>query len=206
MGCYAAFNGLKAAWSAVRSCPDAKVLMVNLELCTLHMQEDFNLERLLAFMQFADGCAVSLISSEKAGLKIEELHSDVVPEARDLITWQIGESGFDMHLSPTVPQALAAHVPGLMDRWLGDRISQVAEWAVHPGGRAILDAVADKLSLTARQMHPSREILRRYGNMSSATILFVLNEILRDESRSGTGVAMAFGPGLTMESMLFRKV
>lgn len=205
MGCYAALNAMKAAWHIVRSKPEAKVLMLNLELCTLHMQEDFDLEQLLAFMQFADGCAASLISASPSGIEMKELHSAVVPEANDLITWHVGDSGFDMHLSPKVPLALAANVPRLVSSWLGERQNDIALWAVHPGGRAILDAVEDKLRLGPEAMTSSREVLRDHGNMSSATIMYVLQKLLVDPTARGDGVAMAFGPGLTMEAMLFAK-
>lgn len=206
MGCYAAFNGLRAAWHVVRSRPEAKVLMVNLELCTLHLQEDFGLERVLASMQFADGCAASLISAEPTGFEIHEMHSAVVSEASDLITWDVGDFGFNMHLSTKVPQALGEHVPALVEAWLGARRELVTEWAVHPGGRAILDVVEDRLRVSSEQMRASREVLRDYGNMSSATIMFVLQRLMSEKKTGGLGVAMAFGPGLTMESMLFERV
>ncbi len=205
MGCQAAFNAMKAAWHAVRSVPEAKALMVNIELCTLHMQEDLELERLLSFMQFADGCAASLISAEPRGLEMRELRTAVAPEAADLIAWRVGDSGFDMRLSPKVPSAIAAHVPRLFDEWLGPRAGGVGLWAVHPGGRAILDAVEDKLRLGPEALRASREVLRDHGNMSSATVMYVLEKILADPAARGQGVAMAFGPGLTMEALYFEK-
>jgi len=206
MGCYAAFNALKVAYHAVRSKPESKVLVVNLELCTLHLREDFGLEQLLAFMQFADGCAVSLISSENRGLHVRALHSDVISSADDLITWHIEDSGFDMFLSPKVPHALSQHVPRLIENWLKEEWRKIPIWAIHPGGRAIIDAVQDRLELSDEMVHESRDVLRRYGNMSSATIMFVLKLILERADRRGEGVAMAFGPGLTMESMHFEKL
>ncbi|MCM2281736.1 MAG: type III polyketide synthase [Bdellovibrionaceae bacterium] len=205
MGCYAALNGLKAAWHIVRSQPGARVLMVNLEICTLHMQEHFDLEQLLAFMQFADGCAASVISAEPGGLELHEFHCQTIHEARELIEWRVGDDGFDMHLSPKVPQALAGNVPPLLDDWLQERRRDITLWAVHPGGRAILDVIQDQLRLSQAQMEASRAVLREYGNMSSATIMFVLERLMRTAEPRGSGVAMAFGPGLTMEALLFAK-
>lgn len=199
MGCYAAINGMKSAYHIVRSNPEAKVLMVNLELCTLHLQKDSNLEQLLAFMQFADGCAASLISSEEHGLEIKGFRCEVWQEVQELIQWHVGDSGFDMYLSPIVPQALATVLPAAQFE------NRPVLWAIHPGGRSILDAAQGAFSLSDEQMRFSRETLRDFGNMSSATVMFVLEKILRDVSLSGEGVAMAFGPGITMETMSFHK-
>jgi predicted naringenin-chalcone synthase len=200
MGCYAAINGLKAAWHTVRSMPDAKVLLVNLELCTLHLQERVNLEGLLGFMQFADGCAASIISAEPNGLELKRFQCEVMPEAADLITWHVGNHGFNMHLSTSVPKVLGDNLPSLL-RWLDEPINL---WAVHPGGHAILDAVESGLRLQPEDLRASREVLRKFGNMSSATVMFVLKSML-EGGDAGNGIAMAFGPGLTLESMTFRK-
>ncbi|MBZ0137250.1 MAG: type III polyketide synthase [Planctomycetes bacterium] len=200
MGCYAAINGLKAAWHVVRSVPTAKVLLVNLELCTLHLQENVDLEGMLGFMQFADGCAASLISSEAEGLQLKRFHCDVLPEAAELITWQVGDRGFAMELSPSLPKVLGDNIAGLMN-WVDAPINL---WAVHPGGRAILDAIQAGLNLPKDALDTSRAVLHDYGNMSSATVMFVLKAML-ESSTHGTGLAMAFGPGLTLESMIFDK-
>jgi predicted naringenin-chalcone synthase len=206
MGCYAAINGLKAARHMVRSEPGARVLLVNLELSTLHLHESADLESLLGFMQFADGCAVSMISAEPRGLELGRFHCDVMPEARELITWNVGDSGFGMELSPQVPLVLGSHLEALISNWIKpDERADLGLWAVHPGGRAILDAVEKSLTLKAGDLKASREVLREFGNMSSATVMFVLRSMLEDRDVSGNGVAMAFGPGLTLESMLFRK-
>ncbi|MCA8916707.1 MAG: type III polyketide synthase [Planctomycetes bacterium] len=200
MGCYAAINGLKAASHIVRSEPRAKVLLVNLELCTLHLQEDVDLEGLLGFMQFADGCAASVISAESEGLQLKRFHCDVLPEAAELITWQVGDRGFAMELSPSLPKVLGDNIADLMN-WVDAPISL---WAVHPGGRAILDAIQAGLSLPEDALAVSRAVLRDYGNMSSATVMFVLKAML-ESAAPGAGLAMAFGPGLTLESMIFDK-
>lgn len=206
MGCYAAFNAMKAAWHIVRSEPTAKVLLVNVELCTLHLQESPKLEQLLAFLQFADGAAVSLVSAEPKGLRLDSFRADVLSEGEELIQWNIGDSGFEMVLSPDVPQALGRGLPRVLPALLSDeQRSNTNLWAIHPGGRSVLDAVQDKLALTAEQMTTSRAVLRDFGNMSSATILFVLKAMLDDDRCSGAGAAFAFGPGLTVESMRFHK-
>lgn len=204
MGCHAAINGLKLARHIVRSDHRARVLMVNLELCTLHLQAEPTLEEALSFMIFADGCAASLISAEPSGLELESFSSTVLAEAAEQITWRIGESGFDMNLSGQVPATIAANLPLQLSNILsGCTASDIVHWAVHPGGRSVLDAVQEGASLESGQLHKSREVLRRYGNMSSATIMFVLKDIL-DSGSEGPGCAMAFGPGLSVESMRFR--
>jgi alpha-pyrone synthase len=207
MGCQAAINGLKLARHIVLSAPAAKVLMVNLELCTLHLQHTHNIEQLLSFLIFADGCATSIISSEPRGLALESFHSTVIPRSGDQITWDVGNSGFDMVLSGRVPATIVAIIPEVQQAILGGHaIADVRHWAVHPGGRSILDAVQKSLALPDGAMMPSRKILRDFGNMSSPTVMFVLKEILDASAAEGPGCAMAFGPGVTLESMLFRKM
>ncbi len=142
MGCQAAINALKLAWHVVRSDPAARVLVVNLELCTLHLQDRTALDQLLSFLIFADGCAAALVSAEPAGLRIDGFRAALVPEAADQITWRIGDEGFDMTLSGLVPFTLAHTLPGLLDGALaGADPASIDLWAVHPGGRTILDAV-----------------------------------------------------------------
>ena len=206
MGCYAAFNGMKAARHIVTANPAARVMMVNLELCSLHLQETDDMEELLAFMQFADGCAASLISGERYVLELERFRCEVIPEGEELIRWGVGDMGFDMSLSMEVPQALGHHLPDLMPKIVSpEERAALKLWAVHPGGRSILDAVQSKLGVTDAEMEPSRSVLRDFGNMSSATIMFVLKQILSRPEARGPGIAMAFGPGLTLETVLFNK-
>jgi predicted naringenin-chalcone synthase len=126
-----------------------------------------------------------------------------MPEAADQITWRIGDAGFDMRLSGEVPGAIGRGLPPHLPALLAGRSPEaVALWAIHPGGRSVLDAVQRALELPAERLRTSREILRRYGNMSSATVMFVLKAMLEDRAR-GSGCAMAFGPGLVAEAMLF---
>jgi predicted naringenin-chalcone synthase len=203
MGCQAAINALKLAWHIVRSEPQARVLVLCLELCTLHLQDTTALEQLLCFLLFADGCAAAIVSGEPAGLRLDGFSSTVLPEAADQITWRIGDSGFDMTLSGMVPFTLAHALPDLAPRMLAGRpVGEVDLWAVHPGGRSILDAVAHGLDLPPAALATSRGVLNDYGNMSSATVLFVLERMMR-EGRRGHGCALAFGPGLSAEAMRF---
>jgi predicted naringenin-chalcone synthase len=207
MGCYAAFNALKLAWHTVRSQPNAKVIIVNLELCTLHLQETANLEQLLSYLIFADGCAATLISAEPHGIECKSFFSAIIPDSKDQITWAIGNQGFDMVLSGQVPTTITRALPDLHGQIFGgNKQDQIQHWAIHPGGRSILDAVQKSLDLNDVAMAPSRAVLRDFGNMSSATIMFVLKAILENEGTLGLGCAMAFGPGVTLESMLFNKI
>jgi predicted naringenin-chalcone synthase len=202
MGCHAAINALRLARHIVRSQPKARVLVVCLELCTLHLQETSDLEELLSFLIFADGCAAALVTAEPRGLELGRSTTAIAPQAADQITWRIGGSGFDMTLSGAVPATLAALLPRHIANILQERRpDEVVHWAVHPGGRSVLDAVQHALELRPEALAASRDVLRQYGNMSSATILFVLRAML-DGGVAGTGCAMAFGPGLAIESLL----
>lgn len=204
MGCYAAINALKTARHIVRSEPEAKVLLLSLELCSLHMQETQDLEQLLAFLVFADGCAAYLVSAQPQGLAIDSFLSLSIPATNHLITWRIGEQGFDMQLSGQVPAELRNAVAAA-----GSQITRgksVDLWAVHPGGRTILDAIEQGLGLCREALADSRGILLNYGNMSSATVIFVLQQLMQRARPGEQGCAMSFGPGLTAETMLFHAV
>ncbi len=207
MGCYAAINALKAARHIVRSEPEAKVLLLSLELCSLHMQETQDLEQLLAFTVFADGCAAYLVTAEPRGLALDSFLAVNLAGTGELITWRIGEQGFDMHLSGQVPGQLRQ---GLAEA--GTRITQGRDfssidlWAVHPGGRTILDASEQGLALPAEALAESRNILLNYGNMSSASVMFVLQRLMQRASPGQVGCAMSFGPGVTAETMMFHAV
>ena len=203
MGCYAAFNALKLARHIVRSDNAARVLVVNLELCTLHLTKAAKLEDMLAFLLFGDGCAASIISAEPPGLELNSFRTAVLADSAGLITWGIGDSGFEMLLSTRVPAAINDSLPQLLGEITGGGTAAgISHWAVHPGGRAIIDAVRDGAGIDEAQLAPSRGVLRRFGNMSSASIMFVLADIMAAAPK-GEGCPMAFGPGLTVESMRF---
>ena len=204
MGCYAAINALKSAHHIVRSEPDSKVLILNLELCTLHFQETANLEQILSFLLFADGCAASLVSAQPRGLAIDSFLALQIPETSHLITWRIRELGFDMQLSGQVPAEIRRTLGETGTQITrGDDPTSIPLWAVHPGGRTILDAVEKSLALPSEALMHSRSILAQYGNMSSATVMFVLQRAMQHAQAGQRGCAMSFGPGVTAETMLF---
>ena len=211
MGCAAAVPALRAARHIVRSEPDARVLVVCCELSSLHLQESSGLEEVLSFLLFADGAAAALVTAEPHGLALEDFRNAVLPDSADFITWHVGDSGFEMHLSGRVPGRIAATLrdealhggPATLLR--GIPPSEYALWAVHAGGRTVLDAVEQGLALDPDALRHSRAVLHDCGNMSSATVLFVLDRILREAPPPGTrGLAMAFGPGMVAESFRFR--
>ncbi|TIN23737.1 type III polyketide synthase [Mesorhizobium sp.] len=204
MGCYAAINGLKLARHIVRSDPQARVLLVNIELCTMHLRETSELEKLLSFCLWGDGCAAALVTAEPHGIELESFYGIVADERRDLMSWSISDHGFDMVLSGQVPAAIHEALRSNHDAILGGRPTEAIDlWAVHPGGRSVLDAVERALELAPTALEPSREVLRRYGNMSSATVMFVMKEMLKAPPGM-LGCGMSFGPGLAAETMLFR--
>lgn len=204
MGCHAAVNALKMAKHIARSENTARVLIVNLELCTLHMQNVNSLEQMLSFLLFADGCAAGIVSAVPQGAALNSFYSTFISDTPDYITWRIGNFGFDMALKGEVPHEIAAAIPKNMKALLnGRRPEEIKYWAIHPGGRSILDAVEKGFKLDTEALNFSRDILRRYGNMSSAGIMFVLKSLMDTDPPPGIGCGMAFGPGLTVESMMF---
>ncbi len=207
MGCYAAINALKLARHIVRSAPQSRVLLVNIELCSLHLQRTNSIEQMLSFLVFGDGCAVSLVSADPTGLAIDRFHAALLPGTRQLITWNIRDCGFEMFLSGRVQGVISRGLESATGAILDGASPEAMDlWAVHPGGRSVLDAVELGLGLEPESLAKSRSVLERFGNMSSATVMFVLQSIL-DEAKPGErGCAMSFGPGLTAETMLFHKV
>jgi alpha-pyrone synthase len=156
---------------------------------------------------FGDGCAASLVSADPVGLAIDHFHATLIPETRQLITWKIRELGFDMFLSGKVPGAIAQGLPSVASAMVGGGSSDTIDlWAVHPGGSSVLDAVARGLRLPDGALDASRGVLERFGNMSSATVMFVMREMMGTAEPGQRGCAMSFGPGLTAESMAFRKI
>jgi predicted naringenin-chalcone synthase len=210
MGCAAAVNALKLARHVIRSEPSARVLVVNLELCTVHFQETPDLERILSALLFGDGCAASLVTADQAGIALDDFRATTIPDTAGLITWRIGDQGFDMHLSGDVPGRIAAALrleasrndpDGLLR---GRRVEDFDLFAVHAGGRTVLDAVEAGFGLDGDALRWSRGVLHEFGNMSSATLMFVLERILRAGTTASQGLGMAFGPGLAAETFRFR--
>jgi alpha-pyrone synthase len=207
MGCYAAVSALRLARHIVRSEPAARVLTVTVELSTLHLQEENRLEPLLAMLQFGDGAAAALVTAEPHGFSVERPFAATLPQSAELIRWRVGDAGFVMDLSGEVPGRIAEalRTPRLNEAVLaGADPAEIDCWAVHAGGRSVLDAVAHGLALPADRLAASREVLARFGNMSSSTLLFVLARLL-DAPEHRHGVALAFGPGLAAEGFHFRR-
>ncbi|MDX1586340.1 MAG: type III polyketide synthase [Balneolaceae bacterium] len=213
MGCFAAFPALKMAKSFCESDPNARVMVICLELCTLHLQDSEETDNLISASVFADGASGVIVGSrkpEQEGFRIDQLAGSVAKDSEDDMAWTIGDTGFDMVLSTYVPEIIKSNlrsaVMPLFDNF-EKSLDDIDYWAIHPGGRAILDKIEDNFGLREGQLHASRSILNTYGNMSSATIFFVLKHLLEKQSaRDETTLAMAFGPGLTIESGLLTKV
>ncbi len=182
MGCNAAINALKLARHIVRSAPKSKVLVVSVELCTLHLQESDRVDQLLSFLLFGDGCAAAIVSADPYGLLLDEFYAELVQDAAEQIVWQVGDSGFDMVLSGQVPTTITNALRKSSDRVLAGMTSDAFQlWAIHPGGRTVLDAVESAFELESAALSASRSVLRDYGNMSSPTVLFVLDAIMQEK-------------------------
>ncbi len=216
MGCFAAFPALRLARAFCAQDPDAVVLVVCVELCTLHLQPSADVDAILSASVFADGAAAALLSGRPSGgvvrpLRLDATSTAVTRTGADEMAWTIGDHGFDMTLTAYVPRILEAEAALTLAPLLaraGVGVDDVPWWAVHPGGRAIVDKIASALALPETAVAASREVLRRAGNMSSATVLFVL-ERLMDPASPGPApgeavAALAFGPGLTVDGALFR--
>lgn len=214
MGCFAAFPALKMAKAFCNSNPDATVLIICLELCTLHLQNSQKTDHLISASVFADGAAGVLVSARKpskTAYKLDQFATAIAEDSESDMAWTIGDTGFDMVLSSYVPQIIQSNleqsVQPLFNSYNISR-DDIRHWAIHPGGRAILDKIEQSLKLNPTQLTSSRQVLADFGNMSSATILFVLKHLLDKplETTEETVLAMAFGPGLTIESGLLTKV
>jgi len=213
MGCYAAFPALLRARESTALKPGRKALVLCLELCSLHLQFDDSLENMVASALFSDGAAAVIVGTHNEHAPRGPMLIDSATQCDyttlDHMAFVLTDHGFRMHLSAYVPDVLAAHIETFVDGLLarnGLCREQVRLWGVHPGSSKILDYVQERIGLSDAQMDFSRRILWEYGNMSSPTILFVLDEIRRcAEPRAGDyGVLLAFGPGLTMEGALVR--
>ncbi|WP_299291339.1 3-oxoacyl-[acyl-carrier-protein] synthase III C-terminal domain-containing protein [uncultured Mucilaginibacter sp.] len=216
MGCYGAVNALKAADYVCRSNPEAKVLVVSVELCSLHFQKTNSIDNWVANALFADGAAAAIIenTANRSGkgtcLELEAFYSEFMYEARNEMAWYIGNTGFEMKLTGKVPKQVKQHIKRIAENLLnkaGLQFDEMAAFAVHPGGRKILEAAEEALELPEEANQFSYEVLKDYGNMSSATILFVLQKQLYSTKaiESGNIMSFAFGPGLTVESMILKK-
>lgn len=214
MGCYAAFPALNMATQFCRANPDAVVLVMCLELCTLHLQINGSEDTILANSLFADGAGAALVSARppqpgSATYKVCDFESALIPSGRGAMAWSIGDFGFDISLSSYVPKIIGAGIFDLLQPLLARNTvttGDIQRWAVHPGGKTIVDKVAASLELSPEQVQPSRHVLRTFGNMSAATIFFVLKETLEQVATEDQDnvCAIAFGPGLTVEMALLQ--
>lgn len=207
MGCYAAFTAIKMADRFCDSDPSAKVLVVSVELCTIHFQKEYNEDNLLANALFGDGAAAALIAAEPKGIKIKSYQSNLVREGEGDMAWHIGDYGFEMKLSKYIPGLLEKGIDALREKLeLKFNLSKIKNFAIHPGGKLILKKVEESFGIQPAQNQHAHDILGKCGNMSSATILFVLDSILNNPGQEGDTLAMGFGPGLTLETLLLEKL
>lgn len=207
LGCAAGLKAVCLARDLLINNPSAKVLIVSVELCTLHIQPSSQREALFGASFFGDGASACIIGCpagpEQTGIfQLGNVHSVLLSDGAEEMVWEVGNYGFDLYLSTNIPKLIGRFVPEQIERLMNG--SEKPElWAIHPGGKGIIDTLAEVFGLTDEQTRPSRTVLRNYGNMSSATILFVL-QAMREQlegCRAGrtTGIALAFGPGLTCE-------
>jgi predicted naringenin-chalcone synthase len=206
LGCAAGLKAVCLSRQIVSSNPSAKVLIVCVELCTLHIQPSSHREALFGASFFGDGASACIVGSSGPNhhgiFQLKNEHSILLPDSAEEMVWEVSNYGFDLYLSTNIPKLIGRFVPEQLERLIsGDQKPDI--WAIHPGGKGILDKLEEMFELTEDQTRPSRTVLRNYGNMSSATILFVLNEMRQElESRCNeptNGVSLAFGPGLTIE-------
>ena len=206
MGCHGALNGLRVADAFLKADPHAKVLLCCVELCSLHHQYGWSPDRIVSNALFADGAAAVVLTNDRAeaGWQLLASGSVVLPDTLDDMGWRIRDHGFEMTLSARVPELIKQHLRPWLSDWLGSRqlaLDDIRSWAFHPGGPRILSAAGEALSLRREQWAVSESVLADFGNMSSPTILFILDR-LRSEAVAGPCVALAFGPGLTIEAAL----
>lgn len=211
MGCYAAFNALKIADAFCKNDAGSKVLVVCTELCSLHFQREATDDNLLANALFADGSAAVLVQANAEKplcLNLKNFHSDLAFEGEHDMVWTIGDFGFEMKLTSYVPDIIKTGIRKLTNTLLnrlGKRVTDIRYFAIHPGGKKILQVIEQELGVTPEQNKEAYHILKNYGNMSSPTVLFVLKRILEKVKTSDHGehiLSFAFGPGLTLESMV----
>ncbi len=212
MGCYGAFNGMKVADAFCRADPDAVVLLVCVELCSIHIQNGTNLDTMISNAIFADGAAAVLIQGlpddGNRHLRFKSFYCDLLPQTSQDMAWQIADFGFDMVLTAYVPEAIKSGIAAFTDRLFAQSsqlLGDIDYFAIHPGGIKILHACEASLHLKPFDNRFSYDVLRQFGNMSSATVLFVLKQIwddLTNEDQHKSIFSCAFGPGLTVESML----
>ncbi|MCH8326611.1 MAG: type III polyketide synthase [Bacteroidetes bacterium] len=218
MGCAASVNAFNCVLESIESSKEKNnnILMLSVELCSLHLHTDATIDNIISNTIFADGCASAFFTdstkySNISKLKLINTFSIMFDNSHNMMGWKVGNFGFEMKLSHKLPKIiLETAVPRLKEILLnnGIRINEIKHWVLHPGGKAILDALQNGLNLSDELLYPSRKILRNFGNMSSATILFILKEILETKTinKNDLCCVVAFGPGLVMEIALFKGI
>lgn len=210
MGCYAAIHALKIADSICKADLNAKVLIVCTELCTLHFQKESSMDSMTASLLFGDGAAAVVVTNDKDqrnGIYVKGFYSEVISKGKRDMAWELSSSGFLMTLSGFIPELIEADFEPLVQRSLEtiqiDK-KEISHWCIHPGGKRILDSIHRSLGFTNGELAASYEVLQQYGNMSSASILFVLKNFMsKNETDSEKNIfGAAFGPGLTMETFV----
>lgn len=209
MGCHGTLNGLRVAHAFVRSQPNAKVILSSLELCSLHYHYGWEPQKIVANSLFADGAASVVLGISESNCektwKLASSGSYILPDSVNAMTWEIGNHGFDMTLAKQVPGLIQKYLKPWLESWLGQsglKCEDVKSWALHPGGPRILSAIEEALELPPTASAYSRDILANYGNMSSATLLFILKKMAESNAKRPC-VALGFGPGLAVEAALF---
>jgi prepilin-type processing-associated H-X9-DG protein len=207
MGCHGAINALRVADAFTSADPGARVLICATELCSLHYHYGWDPQKVVANALFADGSAAVVgVAAPAASWRVAAAASCLFPESEEAMTWTVGDHGFDMTLSKQVPGLIAAYLRPWLEGWLatqGVGLGEVGSWAIHPGGPRILEAVENALDLDTADTAAAREVLAAYGNMSSPTVLFIL-DCLRSRRAPLPCVVLGFGPGLVAEAALFR--
>jgi predicted naringenin-chalcone synthase len=209
MGCHGAMNGLRCGRALTIADPQTIVLLCAVELCSLHYRFNWDPPRIVANALFGDGAAAVVgavgPANDSGQWSVAATGSCLLPASKDAMSWNVGDHGFEMTLAASVPDLIQVHLRGWMAAWLdehGYSIESIGSWAIHPGGPRILHACAEAIGLRPEQVAVSEQVLSEYGNMSSPTVLFIL-ERLRDQQAPRPCVSLAFGPGLTAEAALF---
>jgi len=220
MGCHGAINGIRTANNIVKADPQAVVLMTAVELCSLHCPFQWETEKIVGNALFGDGSASLVLCHEKSSVptastpswEVLDCGSTVIPDSETSLSWNVGDHGFEMILTSAIGEHIEAALHDWLSGWLDDRgiaLDQIEHWGVHPGGPRILSAVKNSLQLTDHQLATSMKVLKNFGNMSSPTVLFILDEFGRSlltpqQAKPGYGVLVAFGPGMVAEVALVK--
>jgi predicted naringenin-chalcone synthase len=209
MGCYGAVHALKLAKLICDSIPNANVVIVATEFCSIHFQKEYTPDSASSTILFADGSAAVLVSnyiSTEKKFELTDFYSKVAYRGKKDMAWELSHKGFIITLSSYIPDLIEQDIAALVDeanKHYAVKTKDITHWCIHPGGKKILNAIQKQLQLKDEDMQYSRNILSNYGNMSSPTVLFVLKEIFESlDNKPANIFGTAFGPGLTMETFL----